>query len=873
MADDDGLIFNFTTTRQDAPVLTTHGRPKGGKWKDRLESKRTLQTQVYQSQKKAREAAKSAPPAASAGDKDRADKQQDKEVQKLLAEISVSNNSKAKPASSTTTKPSSANVHLSGQASRQVVSSLFTKNPEIPSLPQAAASHEHNVSSNAVIDTSLFSGIGLDADMVSYLETKMEITKPTAIQQNAIPVLIGHRALAAPRVADTYGNDNDAFDVEREIRAEAPEHDVFIQAATGSGKTLTYMLPIIHRLLQATATAVSGTPPSRELGTFAIVLTPTRELAQQVYETAQTLVHMPISKDSGKKSHWMVPGIVIGGDKKQSEKGRLRKGVTILACTPGRLLDHLENTKSFLVDNLRWLVLDEADRLLELGFEETLTKILALLDEKAKMRVRVLGSRSMTTAPALPKRRINVLCSATLRDNVKKLANESLVNPKYINAKRVHDDVEQAAEEARPSKRRAISSDDSTGDLVADEDENDDEDNFSVPSQLVQKAVIVPAKLRLVTLVAQLKNTFRKQPTSKIIVFLSCKDSVDFMYFLLAHSGQEPDAADVQQGDATDELVQELFKNMDDSLNNNDDDSDDNGGDSDNESGAKSDGAKRYGKADKSGPTLKEDEIVLDSSVFPGAKVYRLHGSMQQKRRTETFSAFSKSKHASILFTTDVAARGLDLPNVTSIIQFDPPSDVASYLHRVGRTARLGRVGEAILFLLPSESAYLTLLQEKGLRPSDESMESVLKLMAKSEGVRKATEWQLRAGDVQAMLERFVVVNVTASGLAKQAYLSSIRAYATHISAERHIFHVRSLHFGHLAKAFALRETPNQVAMGKGNNTKADGAKKDKKEKKEKELAIKKKPTFKRGNDISEFAVGDISAYYGPRVKNSKYEQ
>ncbi|KAJ2494054.1 ATP-dependent RNA helicase dbp7 [Coemansia sp. RSA 2050] len=865
MADDDGLIFNFATTRLDAPVLTTHGRPKGGKWKDRMESRRKLKTEVWQSQKKAREAAKYIPVAANSS-KDREDKQQEKEVQKLLTEIGGGSGNKAKPVAKPAAKPDT--TQLSSQARKQVVSSLFTKNPEIPSLPAADASQEHKVSSNAVIDTSSFSGIGLDADMVSYLEAKMEITKPTAIQQNAIPVLIGHQALAAPRVADTYGKDSDAFDVEREVRADSPEHDVFIQAATGSGKTLTYLLPIMHRLLQATATAVSGAPPSRELGTFAIVLTPTRELAQQVYETAQTLVHMPISKDSGKKSHWMVPGIVIGGDKKQSEKGRLRKGVTILACTPGRLLDHLENTKSFMVDNLRWLVLDEADRLLELGFEETLTKILALLDEKAKQRVRVLGRRSMTTAPALPKRRINVLCSATLRDNVKKLANESLVNPKYINAKRIYDDVEQAAEEARPGKsKRPSSNDEDTEAMAADDDDIDDEDNFSVPSQLVQKAVIVPAKLRLVTLVAQLKNTFRKQPTSKIIVFLSCKDSVDFMYFLLAHGGYKPEAE--VEADATDELAQELFRNMDDSINNNSDDDDD-------DSGAKSSDTKpdrHHGKADKGGPTLKEDEIVLDSSVFPGAKMYRLHGSMQQKRRTETFSAFSKSRHASILFTTDVAARGLDLPNVTSIIQFDPPSDVASYLHRVGRTARLGRVGEAILFLLPSENAYLTLLQEKGLRPSDESMESVLKLMAKSEGVRKAAEWQQRAGDIQAMLERFVVVNVTASGLAKQAYLSSIRAYATHISAERHIFHVRSLHFGHLAKAFALRETPNQVAMGKGNNTKADGAKKEKKEKKEKELAIRKKPTFKRGNDISEFAVGDISAYYGPRVKRSRDDE
>ncbi|KAJ1931846.1 ATP-dependent RNA helicase dbp7, partial [Linderina pennispora] len=224
---------------------------------------------------------------------------------------------------------------------------------------------------------------------------------------------------------------------------------------------------------------------------------------------------------------------------------------------------------------------------------------------------------------------------------------------------------------------------------------------------------------------------------------------------------------------------------------------------------------------DKAGPRLKDDEIVLDSTVFPGAKLFRLHGSMLQKRRTETFLAFSKSTQASILFTTDVAARGLDLPNVNSIIQFDPPSDVSSYLHRVGRTARLGRVGEAILFLLPSESGYIQLLQDKGLRPQDESMESVLKLTAKHEGVNKASEWQLRAGEIQAMLERFTLGNMAAAGLAKQAYLSSIRAYATHISAERNIFHVKFLHFGHLAKAFALRETPKEVASGKGNNQRA----------------------------------------------------
>ncbi|KAJ2853360.1 ATP-dependent RNA helicase dbp7, partial [Coemansia erecta] len=734
-------------------------------------------------------------------------------------------------------------VSLSHRASKHVISSLFTKNPEIPSLPRYPDEHhEQKVASNAVVDASSFVGAGLDPDIAQYLKTKMDITNPTAIQQNAIPAIIGKVAAARNGSTARHGS-SDAFDVDAEVHTE---HDVFIQAATGSGKTLAYLLPIFHRLVEAgSATPAHSGAPSRDMGTFAIILTPTRELAQQVYETARKLTTTPFASHARKSAGWVVPGMVMGGEKKQSEKARLRKGVSVLACTPGRLLDHLENTASFDVKNLRWLVLDEADRLMELGFEETLTKILALLDSKAAMRFSKQDARIRSMATVLPKRRINVLCSATLRDNVKQLANESLVNPVFISATSVHSNIEQAAEEAAHGKRNNDGSDD-----VMDEDrevEDGGEENFSVPSQLVQKSVVVPAKLRLVTLVAQLKNTFRRQSTSKLIVFLSCKDAVDFMYFLFAHGAQEPAV------DNTKAYASDLFKDIDGS------DDDDDNGDSDGE-GKDAGKSRRHEKPDKSGPTLKDEDIVLESTVLPGAKLFRLHGSMQQKNRTETFAEFSKITTASILFTTDVAARGLDLPNVTSIIQFDPPSDVASYLHRVGRTARLGRVGEAVIFLLPSESEYLALLQEKGLRPDDESMERVLKQMAKNEGVGKSSEWQLRAAEWQATLERFVLTNIAASRMAKQAFLSSIRAYATHISAERHIFHVRHLHFGHLAKAFALRETPSQVAGGKGNNKKADTAKIDKKKRKKDELASKTKPKFKRGNDISEFAVGNIGS-------------
>jgi len=94
----------------------------------------------------------------------------------------------------------------------------------------------------------------------------------------------------------------------------------------------------------------------------------------------------------------LVPGIIMGGEKRKSEKARLRKGVTILVCTPGRLLDHFDNTSAFSMPHLRWLVLDEADRLLDLGFDKDISRILTLLKERAQAGVE----------------RHNLLASATL---------------------------------------------------------------------------------------------------------------------------------------------------------------------------------------------------------------------------------------------------------------------------------------------------------------------------------------------------------------------------------------------------------------------------------------------------------------------------
>lgn len=122
--------------------------------------------------------------------------------------------------------------------------------------------------------------------------------------------------------------------------------DTMIKSPTGSGKTLAYALPLVHDLQQVS-------PKIKRIdGPYALVLLPTRELAIQSYEVFQKLLKTYI---------WIVPGLLMGGEKMKAEKARLRKGINVLIATPGRLLDHLSHTRCLSVDHIRWLVLDEAD--------------------------------------------------------------------------------------------------------------------------------------------------------------------------------------------------------------------------------------------------------------------------------------------------------------------------------------------------------------------------------------------------------------------------------------------------------------------------------------------------------------------------------
>ncbi|KAF5839817.1 P-loop containing nucleoside triphosphate hydrolase protein [Dunaliella salina] len=313
--------------------------------------------------------------------------------------------------------------------------------------------------------------------------------------------------------------------------------DVCGSAITGSGKTAAFTLPCLERLLHR---------PRQIAATYVLVLTPTRELAVQVHSMITTLAqHTDISA-----------ALVVGGLSSQVQASVLRRSPEIVVATPGRLIDHLHNTQSVGLEDLAVLVLDEADRLLEMGFKEEVTEILRMA----------------------PKKRQTMLFSATFNDEVRALMALSLRQP-----------VRLAADAAA-----------------------------AVPKELRQEVVRLKgaaAAHKEAVLLAMCARSFRGAPS---IIFFKTKQRAHRLKILFGLLGL-PMAAE-------------------------------------------------------------------------------LHGDMTQAARLESLEMF-RTKEASFLLATDVAARGLDISGVQVVINYDTPRTLETYLHRIGRTARAGAAGVAVTFV------------------------------------------------------------------------------------------------------------------------------------------------------------------------------
>ncbi|KAL1927274.1 hypothetical protein VTP01DRAFT_3903 [Rhizomucor pusillus] len=401
--------------------------------------------------------------------------------------------------------------------------------------------------------------------------------------------------------------------------------DVLGAAKTGSGKTLAFLIPAIEMLYR-----LKFKPRN---GTGVIIVSPTRELALQIFGVAKDLL----------KYHQHTFGIVIGGANRKAEADKLTKGVNLLIATPGRLLDHLQNTRGFVFKNLKALVIDEADRILEIGFEEEMRQIVRIL----------------------PKERQTMLFSATQTTKVSDLARISLKQgPLYINV--------------------------------------DEKKDTSTAEGLEQGYVVCESDKRFLLLFTFLRKNLKK----KIIVFFSSCNSVKY------HA----------------ELMNYI------------------------------------------------DVPVLD-----------LHGKQKQQKRTATFFEFCNAEKG-ILLCTDVAARGLDIPAVDWIVQFDPPDDPRDYIHRVGRTARAGGRGKSLLFLLPSELGFLRYLKHAKV---------------------PLNEYQFPANkiaNVQSQLEKLVEKNYYLNQSARDGFRSYLQAYASF--SLKKIFNVNALDLTKVAKSFGFSVPP-----------------------------------------------------------------
>ena len=353
-----------------------------------------------------------------------------------------------------------------------------------------------------------FDSLGLSAPLLKAV-SKQGYTTPSPIQQKCIPVVLQGK-------------------------------DVLASAQTGTGKTAGFTLPLLQIL--------SENQDTHNRKIKALILTPTRELAAQIQENVKQY-----------SAFLDIRSIVIfGGVNQNPQVKALRNGIDVLIATPGRLLD-LEDQGYVNLSNVKILVLDEADRMLDMGFARDIKKVMSLL----------------------PKKRQNLLFSATFSKEIKQLASGFLHNPVMV--------------EATPEN--------------------------STAEKVKQKIYHVDKVKKRHIIIKLIKDGDWQQ----VLVFTRTKHGAN-----------------------------NLCKKM----------------------------------------------LLADISAAA------IHGNKTQNARTKALAGF-KDGSIRVLVATDIAARGLDIPLLPHVVNFELPNIPEDYVHRIGRTGRAGANGEAISLVSHDEADYL----------------------------------------------------------------------------------------------------------------------------------------------------------------------
>ncbi|KAK0647746.1 ATP-dependent rRNA helicase spb4 [Lasiodiplodia hormozganensis] len=453
--------------------------------------------------------------------------------------------------------------------------------------------------------------------------------------------------------------------------------DVVVEAVTGSGKTLSFLIPVVERLLRLEE-------PLKKHHVGAIVVSPTRELATQIHAVLTSLLafHAPSAaalqprdETSDEKPSFpsstlkVIPQLLLGGSTTPAQdlSTFLKTSPNLLIATPGRLLELLSSPHVHCPQSsFEVLVMDEADRLLDLGFKDDLQKILQ----------------------RLPKQRRTGLFSASVSEAVSQLVRVGLRNPVRIAVK-----VKSAS--GAIDKR--------------------------TPASLQMNYLLTSPSHKLPA-VAKLLSTLSPTPQRSIIYVSTCA-GVDYFQHVL--------------------------------------------------------------------PT-----ILTAATVVP------LHGKHPQNVRDRNFKRFTESVSPTVLLTTDVAARGLDIPLVDLVIQIDPPSDPKTFIHRCGRAGRAGRRGLAVTFLT------------KGTHEED----YIPFLAVRQTPVTPLTNPSIETTDEEAQktaqtIRNLVMKDRAIHDKAQRAFVSWVQSYSKHAASS--IFRVKDFDWKEHADAWGLLKLPRMPEMKK----------------------------------------------------------
>ncbi|EXJ66376.1 uncharacterized protein A1O5_10528 [Cladophialophora psammophila CBS 110553] len=490
--------------------------------------------------------------------------------------------------------------------------------------------------------------------------------------------------------------------------------DLCVSAATGSGKTISYVLPIVADLKDLPGTKLR-----------AVIVVPTRELVKQVRELCEACAagtSLKFATAVGSKSLTEEQGLLVRGEKifdpeeyerwqqspiqwsnfslaRLAQNARdadpmesvgyvthYRSKVDILITTPGRLVDHLKSTLGFTLDNVKWLVVDEADRLLNESYQEWIAVVKPALESRTATQKSdgILRHMRMTLA----RRNVSkVLLSATMTRDLSKLNALGLYNPKLVVL-------------AGTQEKTTVSGGNAAPELLKEEVGQKDDEIVYLPVSL--KETVIPVTdgaekplylLELlqnhITLSSKLLNpddTARRSSLDSEAeadsISSSDSDSED-----LTSSGDDSTtdtASDSGESEATPSLRMEKV--------------------AESQQRTRVPRALIFTRSTASATRLSRLLSIVNPPLASRiSTLTRSTTSSASSRRA--LSSFRKSK-VSILIATDRASRGLDVPGLEHVISYDVPNSALTYVHRVGRTARAGRVGHAWTFVEHREGAW-----------------------------------------------------------------------------------------------------------------------------------------------------------------------